>query len=393
MITTNSILIASRTKANLEGIEASLQGNTDFQLQSKLIANGHLDPLHGVTTLPDILLLDLSLAWEDELKALSQRSRSERPAMIAIGAEGNSEMMRLAMKAGARDFFTHPVAASELANTLRQIVEDSSSNDGAKAKISAVINAKGGSGGSFLASNFAHIAVSHYQLSMALIDLDLQFGSLPLYLDLSPREGMVEALANIDQLDSTALKAHMTKHESGLHLLASKSDQLSSNGTISENSLIRLLKIASNTYNHLIVDLPRQIDPLTTSVLERADQIFIVMQQDIASLRDAKQLIRIITSVLGVPKGNLQIIINRYNSKSAVTETDIKEALNIESISIVPNDFKRVVEATNTGVPLYVNERNAAITKSLISLVDKMCDHPATHKKGMFSSLSNILRS
>ncbi len=393
MITTNSILIAGRTKANLEGIEASLQGNTDFQLQSKLIVNGHLDPLHGVTTMPDILLLDLSLAWEDELKALSQRSRSERPAMVAIGAEGNSEMMRLAMKAGARDFFTHPVAASELANTLRQIMEDSSSNDGAKAKISAVINAKGGSGGSFLASNFAHIAVSHYQLSMALIDLDLQFGSLPLYLDLSPREGMVEALANIDQLDSTALKAHMTKHESGLHLLASKSDQLSSTGTISENSLIRLLKIASNTYNHLIVDLPRQIDPLTTSVLERADQIFIVMQQDIASLRDAKQLIRIITSVLGVPKGNLQIIINRYNSKSAVTETDIKEALNIESISIVPNDFKRVVEATNTGVPLYVNERNAAITKSLISLVDKMCDHPATHKKGMFSSLSNILRS
>ena len=393
MITTNSILIAGRTKANLEGIEASLQGNTDFQLQSKFIANGHMDPLHGVTAMPDILLLDLSLAWEDELKALSQRSRSERPAMVAIGAEGNSEMMRLAMKAGARDFFTHPVAASELANSLRQIMEDSSSNDGAKAKISAVINAKGGSGGSFLASNFAHIAVSHYQLSMALIDLDLQFGSLPLYLDLSPREGMVEALANIDQLDSTALKAHMTKHESGLHLLASKSDQLSSTGTISENSLIRLLKIASNTYNHLIVDLPRQIDPLTTSVLERADQIFIVMQQDIASLRDAKQLIRIITSVLGVPKGNLQIIINRYNSKSAVTETDIKEALNIESISIVPNDFKRVVEATNTGVPLYVNERNAAITKSLISLVDKMCDHPATHKKGMFSSLSNILRS
>jgi pilus assembly protein CpaE len=393
MINTNSILIAGRSKANLEGLEASLQGNTDFQLQSKLIVNGHMDPLHGVTTLPDILLLDLSLAWEDELKALSQHSRSERPAMIAIGAEGNSEMMRLAMKAGARDFFTHPVAADELVNTLRQIVEDSSSKDGAKAKISAVINAKGGSGGSFLASNLAHIAVSHYQLRMALIDLDLQFGSLPLYLDLSPREGIVEALANIDQLDSTALKAHMTKHESGLHLLASKSNQLSSNETISENSLIRLLEIASNTYNHLIVDLPRQIDPLTTSTLERADQIFIVMQQDIANLRDAKQLIRIITSVMGVPKGNLQIIINRHNSKSAVTETDIKEALNIESISIVPNDFKRVVEATNTGVPLYENERNAAITKSLISLVDKMCDCPVIHKKGMFTSLSNILRS
>ncbi|MEJ2115426.1 MAG: AAA family ATPase [Gammaproteobacteria bacterium] len=388
MINTNN-----SSKANLEGIEASLQGNTDFQLQSKLIVNGHMDPLHGENKLPDILVLDLSLAWKDELKALSQRSRSERPTMIAIGAEGNPEMMRLAMKAGARDFFTHPVVADELVNSLCQIVEDSSSTNGAKAKISAVINAKGGSGASFLASNLAHIAASHYQLKMALIDLDLQFGSLPLYLDLSPREGIIEAVANIDQLDSTALKAHMTKHESGLHLLASKNDQLSSNWTISENSLIRLLEIASNTYTHLLVDLPRQIDPLTTTVLERADQILVVIQQDIASLRDAKQLIRIITSVMGVPKGNLQIFINRHNPKSAITEADIKEALNIKSVSIIPNDFKRAVEATNTGVPLYVNERNAAITKSLINLVDKICDKPAIHKKGIFTSLSNILRS
>ncbi len=393
MINTNNILIAGRSKANLEGIETTLQGSTDFQLQTKLIVNGHMDPLHGENKLPEILVLDLSLAWEDELKALSQRSRSERPAMIAIGAEGNPEMMRLAMKAGARDFFTHPVAAGELINSLHQIVEDFSSTGGVKAKISAMINAKGGSGASFLASNLAHIAASHYQLKMALIDLDLQFGSLPLYLDLSPREGIVEALANIDQLDSTALNAHMTKHESGLHLLASKNDQFSSNLTISENSLIRLLEIASNTYNHLLVDLPRQVDPLTTAVLERADQIFIVMQQDIASLRDAKQLVRIITSVMGVPKSNLKIIINRYNSKSAITEDDIKEALNIKSVSFVPNDFKRVVEATNAGVPLYVNERSAAITKSLINLVDKICDKPAVHKKGIFTSLSNILRS
>lgn len=364
-----SVLLVGRSKPGVDALEGMLEGQPGIELRVRRVDNGYVDPLYGIPSLPDVLVLDLSHVWEDELRALSLRQGAQRPPLIAIGPGGNTRIMRMAMQAGARDFYTHPVPAEEL---LTAIHRTGQKNTALKGSISAIINAKGGSGASFVACSLAQILAAEMQRRVALVDLDLQFGSLPVYLDLKPQNGLIEALAAVDHLDPVALEGYMSKHPSGLHLLASMSEQIALPWNLSGKSLNQILDMATVVYEDLYVDLPRQLDPLTTTVLQRADRVLVVMQQSLAHLHDTKRMLRVLKDELAIPNERLQVIVNRYQEKSAVSLTDIREALQPGALLLVPNDFKRVAEAVNVGASLLDTERNAAITKSFVKLAAKL---------------------
>jgi pilus assembly protein CpaE len=367
------VLAAGRTPHVLADLEQVLQDQPDIELSVRHIVNGTIDPLQGVRELPDVLIVDLSANWKAELAALGARPVSERPPVIAIGDEGDARMMREAMNAGVRDFLTHPWLPNELLASLHRLANESrrvgSSGD---AHLTAAINAKGGSGASFIACNLGHMLASELGQKTALIDLDLQFGTLPLYLDINPRCTLMDALAVADELDGVALEGYMARHASGLHLLPSMSEHLGLPWEVPEASLSRVLNLASGNYDQLIVDLPRQIDPLTSSVIERADSVMVVMQQSLTHIRDAKRLLQLIGNELGVPRQATDVVVNRYNEKSPITLHDIRQALQHDEVVTLPNDFVRVSESVNTGRPLLESAKGAAITRTLQRLAQRL---------------------
>lgn len=375
------VLIGGRSLQGLEGLEAPLRDQPDIEVQRRHVNNGHMDPLHGVSPMPDLLVLDLSSFWEDELRALAARPAKNRPEVIAVGPEGNTRMMRLAMQAGARDFFTHPVPGEELLASIAQVADEHATpHTGAHSSVTAVINAKGGAGASFLACNLAHILSAPLRQRVALVDLDLQFGTLPLYLDLKPRESLLDALAAHDHLDVVALEGYMTRHASGLHLLAAVSERLALPWEIPGDRIGRLIEIAAQTYDHVIVDLPRQMDPVTVAALTRADQVLIVMQQELTHLRDAGRLVRILTEELSIPRGHLHVVVNRHEVSGGVRAQDIREALEPEDMAVIPSDYQQVSEAVNLGVPIYDHARSAAITQALVSLARRLSGEGQTQE-------------
>jgi pilus assembly protein CpaE len=294
--------------------------------------------------------------------------------------------MRRAMQAGARDYFAPPVPHTELLSAVRLIGREKGVGmPVAKGLLTAVINAKGGSGASFIAANLAHITAVQKKAPVALIDLDVQFGALPLAFDLEQRNSLIEALNAANQLDPIALQGYMAKHESGVHVLSAMSDQLPLPWEIPTEALSQVLTLALQTYNSVIVDLPRQIDPLTSLVLGQANHIVLVMQQSLAHVRDAKRLLRIITSSLSVPRDNVLLVVNRHNERDAVRIKDIQDTVNPPATAMIPNDFRVVSESLNTGVPLFESARQAPVTKSLQELAAKVCgaalDEPAPEAK------------
>lgn len=107
------ILISSRSRLQVEHLEPMLKSEPGVVVQTRVVVNGHFDPVYGVDTPPDILVLDLSQFWETELRELM--AHPERPQLIVIGpADENSRVIRMAMQAGARDYFTHPVERGEI---------------------------------------------------------------------------------------------------------------------------------------------------------------------------------------------------------------------------------------------------------------------------------------
>ncbi len=255
---TFNVLLAGRDKQELAALERILKSETDYTVTISLASNGHFDPLHDINVLPDLLLLCLSPAWESELNQLSERPPLTRPPVIVITEAGDeTQVMRHAMRAGARDFFTRPVKTELLLDAMTLVANEKFAQGTEGPLLTAVVNAKGGSGATLLAANLAHVLAIEGRQKVALIDMDLQFGTLGLYLDLQPTMGIVEVLEYAQGLDAVALQAYMTEHKSGVYMLAATQDSVVLPKEIDLEKLSNLLDTLQSTFDHVIVDLPR----------------------------------------------------------------------------------------------------------------------------------------
>lgn len=361
----NSILIAGRDKSALQQIHKLFQGQSNLKIHVNHINNGHADPLYGIDLSPDLVVFHLSPAWEEELKSFAVNPSNIRPPLIAIGSSGDSHMLRLAMQTGARDFLKFPVDADELLQSTRQVLSESTRMHDRTGKVSVVMGARGGVGASFMACNLGHLLVTDLKLKVCLMDLDLQFGTLSDYLDIDSGNGLLESLGSIDDLDDLAIAGRVAKHESGLHLLASIPNRLFPSWEISEDDLEQLIKLMRHSYDHLLVDLPRQINAITGTAIESADHIITVMQQNHSDLRETKRLTQILKNDLAVPDHRIQIVVNRYHANSQITRQDIEGTLGIRDLMLIPNDFRNVSQALNAGVPILEHSPRSSVIRSL----------------------------
>lgn len=364
-----SLLLASANASAIERIRVLIAPDADFRIGIRLLAgNEAANPLQGLTALPELLIMIVGPNWESELASVP--IGAGMPPLVVIAPEGDMASMRRAMQLGARDFLSIQVGGADLLKSLRTIsAEERRKRVGLRApgKLVAVINAKGGSGASFVAGSIAAALAAQPDRRVALLDMDLQFGVQALALDIKPRANLLDALALGDQLDGVALEGFMTTHSSSLRLLGQYSGQLPLSWEIPRDALVRLLGVAVAQYDPVVVDLPRQIDPLTTTVLDSADQILIVMHQTLPHVRDAQNLIRIITRDLQIPNSRIRVVVNRFQVESPVTLDDIRRTLNSEPL-LIPNDYKRVSEAINHGLSVLKSAPGAAVSKSLVSL-------------------------
>ena len=277
-----------------------------FAPRQQLNTNGHVDPLHGVEELPDVVILHLSHLWREELESFIARPAERRPALILIGATHDMPVMRLAMQAGARDVLPAPPVNVRCTRSARASGSGSQAVVPARRrrKIAAFINAKGGCGATLLACNVAHMLAVESKKQTALIDLDLQFGAAPLYLDLYPKRGVAQAAENLAGLDEVALDGYFTQHASGLNVLSHAVDDPVNVGNLSAAAADQLISIAARSHDQLIIDLPRRAEPMTGAVISRAHQVVVVLQQSVTALRDAARLLQWLRGDLGVTQGS-----------------------------------------------------------------------------------------
>ena len=390
------VLVASRNKMVLEAL-GSVIASANFEVVRKHISNGHSDPLHGVTTLPDMVVLHVGSTGETELASMLEHSPAVRPATIVIGPPGSTGCMRLAMQTGARDYLEDPVSGEELIKSLervrREVADRKTTRQGA---LFAVVGAKGGSGASFVAVNLAHIMASTVGGRVALLDMDLQFGSLAQYLDLKPEHGLLQALDMAEQLDGVALDAYMSKHKSGVALLGVLEEEMVLTRDIPVERFVHLLNVVKDNYERVVVDLPRQIDDVTAAVYERADRVLLVMQQELTNLRDAARLRNILVRELGLPEERLMVVVNRYDKNLPVELPDIKRALGVEDREpmLVPNHYRNVAESINVGIPMMDHARGSAVTKALMAMQSRLggVEEDVAQRSMISRAFSNLIR-
>ncbi len=364
------VLVAGRDPTEIRRLRDFFVGTPDIEVRARVISNGHADPLYGVDVEPDLVVLHCGAGHAEALSAWRDRPAERRPALIVVGPAGHADITRLAIRSGARDFLPEPVNPVDLIAAVQQVgAERRSEADDARGAAHVFVGATGGAGSSFIAANVAHMLTAHAGRKAVLVDLDLNFAPTGHHLNLSAERGLIEALEEVGSLDESALQGFGALHSSGLRLFCSTATHAVLSKDVPPDRLAAFLSLLLRTQQDVVVDAPHSIDALTATAFGVASEIHLVLQQSTLHVRNATRLVRILRDELGVSPARLRVVVNRYSKDSILQLDDIRRALGVESLATVPSYYQRALASSDSGVPLYVADRNAAITKSLLDVV------------------------
>jgi pilus assembly protein CpaE len=164
-------------------------------------------------------------------------------------------------------------------------------------------------------------------------------------------------------------------------------------GEVKPACLSQLIQLIQQRYEQTVVDLPRLIDPLFSVVMEKADHAIVVLQQDIASLKDALRLIQILIVDLDMPVDRILPVVNRYEPFASIKLVDVERTLGIHPIATVPNDYRNVHTAEDLGIPLAEYAPRSPATLSIYALAETLSGLRVAEKRGLLKQFLTKLWS
>jgi pilus assembly protein CpaE len=298
---------------------------------------------------PSVLLLDLSALSEPAEDVIRRiRALASAPAVVALHTVADPEVILGAIRAGAQEFL-YPPLQTNLPKAFERIAADRAMHDDRQrqgGRTLGFLSAKGGCGATTIA---CHVAAELGRLGrgrVLLADFDFESGMLGFLTKSESAYSIMDALANLNRLDSAFWKKLVSNGRPGLEIItAPSSAPRESPGHDSVHKILRFLRVE---YDWSILDLGRGLTPLSMASLGSVEQAFLVATLDVPALHQAKRVIgKLLDS--GYPREKLSIILNRVPRNPDVTPSEVERALGISVHAAIPNDYPALYEAYSEG--------------------------------------------
>src|SRR5208337_526173 len=234
--------------------------------------------------------------------------------VMVYSAMADQDRVVRSMRAGAREFLTPPFDQNTLAEALVRasaIIRPRTVHvKKTRGRLLVFLGAKGGSGVTTIACNFAIALAQESDQSTLLIDLGLPMGDAALSLGISAEFSTDNALQDADRLDANFLLKLVSEHQSGVSLLAapSKVPEIEA----SKAAIDKLMAVARQEFDNVVVDVGSRGDLMGTTLFTEANTVYLVTQAGISELRNSNRLITRFFSA-GGPK--LEVVINRFEPR------------------------------------------------------------------------------
>jgi pilus assembly protein CpaE len=333
----------------------------------------------------DVIIIDLDSSPRYALELVEHICAAGATTVMVYSSSVDPELLMRCMRAGAREFLTVPFAQSTLGDALIRAAARRPATRPAKqalGKLLVFLGAKGGSGVTTLACNFAVALAQNTGHKTLLIDLDLPLGDAALNLGIVAEYSTINALQASSRLDARFLATLLVKHSSGLSVLAApgKFPQFQA----STEAIDKLLEIAREEFDNVVVDVGSRLDLTDTALYKQATTVYLVTQTGIPELRNSNRLInQFFTN--GGP--NLEIVINRYESRSLkVAESHITKALTRPAQWKIPNDYAAMQRMQLNATPIALTDSPVSrLIRQMAKSADGETEKEGAVKKKGFS--------
>ena len=332
----------------------------------------------------DIILVAVDQQKETALRTIDILCRTGTATPMAYSARTDDELLIRCMRAGVREFLLYPFAAGVIEEAFSrtasrvQLVPDAKKAVG---KSFVFLGAKGGSGVTTAACNFAVALAQEPNRRTLLIDMDLPLGDAALSLGVTSEYSTLDALRQAERLDSTFLAKLLVKHKSGLQVLAAPGRYLRQQAD--GEAVNHLMGVACKAFDYVVVDAGSKWELTDTRLFDMVSTVFLVTQVGVTELRNSN---RLITGCLQAYSAKLEIVLNRYTAEMfGIDDTAIEGALTRPAQWRIPNDYPSVRKMHITAEVQKESSVQRAIKKMAVSASGFMDEGQEKKKKfGLF---------
>ncbi len=327
---------------------------------------------------PKVIIVDIGDSAAPLTAMLSLTAAfTEDTRLIGIGTINDINLYREMVGAGITDYLVKPVTEKALAAALARAEEpihdpsgpEEQSNPDQVRRV-AVIGSRGGVGASSLVVNLAWLLSQEKKKKTAIIDLDLEFGTVALLLDLEPTTGLREALESPARIDSLFVESATAKLTENLSVMATE-ETLSTDVHFKSEAVDLLFDTLGRTNEFIIVDLPRSALAVRQRIFETVTDILLVTELTLPGLRDAMRILSNIEEVAA--RQPVTVVANRTGSlQQAMSPKDFQKALGHKIEFLIPQDDKAFKQAANNGKPLVQIDPRGKASKVLHNIVAKL---------------------
>ncbi len=306
----------------------------------------------------------------------SVSTRHPELAMVAISGRTDPEAILAPMRAGCDQFVCKPIDPADLATAVARVANKRLMSH-TQGRCICVAGASGGAGATSIACNLA-LEIGHLaDAPCALIDLDLQFGDIAGSFDCEPRYSLHDLAESGTTVDRSILASTLVELPCKVAVLA-RPEAIEHYEGITPELIHNVIELLTGSYESVVVDLPRRLDPCTFSALRLADLVLIVCQLVVPSIRNARRYYDVLARA-GIPEDRIEVLVNRVDSGGRrITTRDLEETIKKPVFATIPNDYEFVARSLDYGRPVAALEHNNPVRAAIRKIARKIIAEPGS---------------
>jgi pilus assembly protein CpaE len=326
---------------------------------------------------PHLVLIDLRDHIAPSLQVIERMATYQHDSMVfASGEELSLDALSACMQAGVREFLQRPIDPEQVALLVERhrahLMVDKQSGD-RSGRLMTVFSNKGGLGKTTIAVNLA-IALSELtQTPVALVDLNLQLGDITTFLDIQPKQTIVDIARNLSRVDQTYLEnslAYFETDKAKLYVMADPS-QVEEAEEVTASQINSILSVLKSSFEYVVVDTTTSFDAKTLTALDLADNILLTSIINLPCIRSTQRVLTLFDR-LGYDEQKIKLVINRFVPGEDISIEDVETTLDREVFCKLPNNYQVVMASINRGLPISSVDRDSAIWQQFVDLSYKL---------------------
>ena len=311
--------------------------------------------------------------------------------LVASGAEA-AMMLEQALEQDVADVLLLPqlthnvVFAVRKASHARRQVEVAAHHG----RVVTVFSPKGGTGKTVVSTNLASILAKAESRRTLLLDLDLQFGDAAIMLGLEPAKTIYDLVVAPGELDSEKLAGYVTRHQSGLDILAAPLRPEDAELVV-ESKVTALIEVARSSYDMIVVDTSPFFHGAMLATLDRTDELLVLCGLDVPTLKNVRLALQTL-ELLSFPASRITYVMNRASANVGLKSSEVEAALKVKIACELPTD-RNVQVCVNRGEAAVLAEPRSDFSRALGALAKQVAPHPVRTKRSERKRILSFARA